>query len=504
MRPMLLTCWCAGLCLTLGVVARGAQDSSQKRVFLLEETSGLGDGGHPCVCSEEADPNVAYPAFSSDKPLYGLIRVDMEFAEQQSGTPYRFALDESGGTGTGHDRLYVDLNLNGSLADENPVAPLQEPPEGALLDYKGIRRQVCFDSVTFSSGSPAVPTLPRLVISDQGYITLAFVATKARQGEIMLTGRRFHVTMVNSYPLGTRWDRPGTVVKLEPRSGSMPLSSWLGADRLLSMPEVHGQLWRLATTPEGDRFIVEPYHGDFGALRVGSARKLVWTKTVAGSLRAQDKAVAVGDSSDTVPKPVSSARIPVGRYAPTYLTIRYGPLLIDLSDNCHSDGRWRQRETPVAYNIDIRKDKTFVLNFSRRPGVVFASPARDARVKAADELQVMAVLVDPKLDVMIRGLRRGPHESVPPGTLVLFAVIIVGPLGFWWCAGRARHTYRWLPLVSAAALVLFAGCLVAQHYWNAALGSGAVGALGFDKLTPSVVIARANGEIVARGALPFG
>jgi hypothetical protein len=52
LRPPLLTCWLAGLCLALGVGARGAQDGSERGVFPLEETSGLDDRGHSCVCSE--------------------------------------------------------------------------------------------------------------------------------------------------------------------------------------------------------------------------------------------------------------------------------------------------------------------------------------------------------------------------------------------------------------------------------------------------------------------
>ncbi len=509
MRPMLRTCWFAGLCLTLAAVAWGAQEDSEKRVFPLEETPALDDRGHLCVCSEQADANVAYPAFSSSRPLYGLIRVDMELGEEQSGTPYRFALDESGGTGTGYDRLYVDLNLNASLADESPVTALKDPPASALITGDWIRRQVCFHSIAFSSGSVAagvhtMPTLPRLVVGAQGYITLSFVAMEARKGEIMIAGRPFNVTLVNSYPLGTRWDRPGTVVKLEMRSGPTNLPSWWGADRLLALHEFHETLWRLATTPEGDQLIVEPYRGDFGTLQVGSARKRVWTKTIVGSLRGQDRAVAVGDNSGTVPKPVSSARIPVGRYTPAYLTVRYGPLLIALSDNYHSDGKPRQRATPAAHNVDIRKDETFALNFSRRPDVLFTSPARSTRVKAGEELRVMAVLVDPKLDVMIRGLRRKDYGSLPPEAVPLFAVAIVGPLALWLFAGRRPRAYRLLPVFSAVALALFAGCLAGLYYWNAGTDSAYGSAAGFDELTPSVVITRANGEIVARGALPFG
>ena len=116
----------------------------------------------------------------------------------------------------------------------------------------------------------------------------------------------------------------------------------------------------------------------------------------------------------------------------------------------------------------------------------------------------MAVLVDPKLDIMIRGLRRKDYESLPPEAVLLFTAAIVGPLGFWLFAGRRRRIYRLLPLFSAVALVFFVGCLAALYYWNAGTDSAYGSAAGFDELTPSVVITRANGAIVARGALPFG
>ena len=40
----------------------------------------------------------------------------------------------------------------------------------------------------------------------------------------------------------------------------------------------------------------------------------------------------------------------------------------------------------------------FVLDFSNQPEVLFASPAKDLRVKPGDTLEVKAVLVDPKLN----------------------------------------------------------------------------------------------------------
>src|ERR1019366_9728596 len=78
-------------------------------------------------------------------------------------------------------------------------------------------------------------------------------------------------------------------------------------------------------------------------------------------------------------------------------------LSIAASHNYHSDGKPRDRgDRAAVYGITIRKDKPFVLDFSNKPDVMFASPAKDLRVKLGESLQVKAVLIDPKLDMMIR------------------------------------------------------------------------------------------------------
>ena len=67
--------------------------------------------------------------------------------------------------------------------------------------------------------------------------------------------------------------------------------------------------------------------------------------------------------------------------------------------------------------MKIRKDAPFVLDFANKPDVVFASPAKDRIARPGDEVEVKAVLVDPVLDIMIRGLddtRRTKKETVKP------------------------------------------------------------------------------------------
>jgi hypothetical protein len=86
-------------------------------------------------------------------------------------------------------------------------------------------------------------------------------------------------------------------------------------------------------------------------------------------------------------------------------SIDYGHLRLSISQNYHADGEPRgAKPDDWVYGIKIRKDQPFVWDFSTPPEVMFASPAKDQTCKPGDEISVQAVLIDPKLTVMIRGL----------------------------------------------------------------------------------------------------
>jgi hypothetical protein len=132
----------------------------------------------------------------------------------------------------------------------------------------------------------------------------------------------------------------------------------------------------------------------------------------------------------------------VGDYLPNYITVQLGRLHIGISHNYHSDGKPRDRGGRAhVYGLTVRRDKPCGLDFSNKPDVMFASPARDQRFKPGDTVEVKAVLVDPKLDFMIRHLDDTTKAESDP---------------------RSRS------------------------------------------LDPKVLITRANGEKVAEGVMPFG
>jgi hypothetical protein len=202
---------------------------------------------------------------------------------------------------------------------------------------------------------------------------------------------------------------------------------------------VDGTWYSFSAAPTGETLTVHPYGGDVGVLRVeagGRVLKLGTTQparalarpatrstqrsdaesqpsepvvAMSGSLASKDVTLAVGvfegeRERGEWPKPTQEILLPAGDYYPVLMQVRLGRLDVEISNNYHADGEPRSTRLEPAYGIQIRRDRPFVLDFSGKPDVLFASPAKSTTVRPGQEVQVKAVLIDPKLDVMIRGL----------------------------------------------------------------------------------------------------
>lgn len=378
-------------------------------------------------CRERPDGAKAYPAFKSGKPLYGSVRFYGPPADAHLERGY-FAIDESGGTGQGYDRLYFDRNCDLDLTNDTPLKADPEPPSGALLKYSSIEQQVCFDNldITFdfgSAGKRAIEIMPGLLIRKGQQPEVRFVATKIRRGAIKFGGAKYDVLLGYSYGLGSPLDQPGTIFFLVPEDDPQNFPRWWGGDILNAVHAVGGKHYRFATTPTGDKFFVRPYEGELGTFEVGAGGRDIKGAMMRGSLRSQDMAAAVGGELERGwPKPAQKCRVPVGDYLPSYLMISFGRLSIFLSNNYHSDGKpGGGGNRPKVYGIKIRKDEPYVFDLSEKPEVIFASPAKNHRVKLGEQLPVKAVLIDPKLDIMVRGLydtTQKPNVSLDPKVVI--------------------------------------------------------------------------------------
>jgi hypothetical protein len=399
----------------------------------------------------------AYPTLRSKKPIYGLVWLAPEANQRESGIPLYFVVDESGEArpapaaakqessggesllerlgarlfGSGdepqaaklpplkntYDRLYVDLNGDLDLTNDPVVVPMQAPPAGSEHRYQGLVQSVVFEECSVpldfgaELGQRPVRLVPRLSIQEyegREYAGVEFIAAVAREGEIRIGSRAYHAVLAQSYVISGRYDAPFTQLLLTSRDNPSEREHWWGADQLNAMRLVDGQYYTTSTTPLGDRLIVNLYQGEFGILKIGPGDRSLDRISIRGSLDSPTTSLAVGevgDDSSATAKSVAEYRLPVGDYIPNYVTIGYGRLQLSISQNYHSDGKPRQIDRSAwIYGIRIRKDEPFVWDFSTPPEVMFASPARDQTYRPGEEISVMAVLTDPKLTIMIRGL----------------------------------------------------------------------------------------------------
>jgi len=245
-----------------------------------------------------------------------------------------------------------------------------------------------------------------LMIRQGGRSELSFIATKVRKGQIDIGGARYDALLGYTYSVGRSLNHPSTTFYLIPKSDLGQPLRWWGGNNLKAMHAIGGKYYRFATTPTGDKLFASPYDGTLGIFEVGAGERDLQDVSIQGSLRSEDTAVAVGGEMERGwPKPAKSCQLPVGDYLPAYLTIAFGRLSINVSNNYHADGQGRRSSNrPRIYGIKIREDKSYVFDFSNKPDVIFATPAKDQRVKLGQELTVKAVLIDPELDIMIRRL----------------------------------------------------------------------------------------------------
>jgi len=432
-----------------------------ERVFEMREVSVFGGSrsrelvsGQYAQCETEPDGDVkAYPNLKSTRPLYGVVKFARDYLQPDSGVEYHFVIDEAGSvppakeessllktlsealkgasdkrsqpTRNTYDRLYFDLNRDLDLTNDPILQPVKDPPSGAIPTWEA-KQKVVFEDITLKFdfgaelGSRPFPVLPRLLIREyegEDYSMLYFIAKTAREGRIHIGTREYDAVLGQTDMITGRFDRRFTTLLLTPVGARNEREWWWGADEVGAMREVEGKYYTTSTTPLGDKLVVKEYEGEFGVLKMGEGGRDIKDFTVRGSLRSKNTALAVGTRKGEYGnyEAVQQCRLPVGEYLASYLTFSFGGLIIGVSGNYHSDGKPRDMERTRVYSIKIQKDKPCVLDFSNKPEVMFASPARDQTFRPDDEIEVKAVLTDPVLDIMIRDLddtTRKQKESI--------------------------------------------------------------------------------------------
>jgi hypothetical protein len=420
----------SGLCCLAAWVFAPAAIAAERAEYPLKEVSAFSVKGEaqPTLVmgqreeiSTTADAAVVkYPAFESTEPLYGTFKVGRDYLNAEAGVAYRFALDESKGSGKGYDKLYIDLNRDLDLTNDAPDGVMPSPPSNSSPNWSDTK-MVVFSYVDLPIdlgerlGVTSIRLMPRLTIAKGGYRLMWFVNTTARSGEVSVGGQKRSVTIAQAGVTTGRYDKPGTYMAFEGWR-----ESWFGADTLRGMRQVDGKWYRFGASPPGDKFYVEEYDGDLGVLQVSAGGRDIKDVGISGAIESEGAAVPVGDwESGGMPgKHEARFTLPVGDYLPTYLTINLGRLSMQVSQNYHSDGMPRERGgRPPVYAIHICEDEPFTMDFSATPEVMFASPKKLQRYKPGDTVDVKAVLTDPSLDMMIRGLSDTSVQEQATGNL---------------------------------------------------------------------------------------
>jgi hypothetical protein len=364
--------------------------------------------------SLEDSATVKYPRFKGSKPLYGFAKFGRDFLKSDSEIKYFFALDASGADG--YDTLYFDVNHDLDLTNDPPLGLNKKPwPKGLMMPGEVLEDSRMFEELTvpidFGPGYGVQPVKLLPTFNAKYPDTIQFVPLTFRVGRIKIAEHEFDAILEQEM-VGEKGKLDGHVFILhimEPGKKE-PLESWLGTE-LGAFRFVNGKYYTISTTPIGDKLFVKPYTGDLGTLKIGPGPRDIKDFTVQGYITSQTSAVPIGIKEvgkEGSLQPVTEWQVPVGDYTPgpgILFLFHYGALSIEIGHNFHSDCQlYDLRERPRKFPIQIRKDKPFVLDLSNKPEILFAYPAKDSVFKPGEEVSVFAVLIDPVLDVMIRGL----------------------------------------------------------------------------------------------------
>jgi len=231
---------------------------------------------------------------------------------------------------------------------------------------------------------------------------------------------------------------------------------WWGSWSLHSYHKIEDEFIEFMLIENGTKIAARPYQGPLGTIKLGKGGRQLEKVEFNGSVRQKENVAApIGTIKEYWTGPVTECTIPVGDYTAYLMKVTYDNLAIDISNNYHTNAQGVDSGTDVFYGMQVREDKPYVLDFSNEPMVVFDQPAAgQTTFSRGQEIKFAAVLIDPKLDIMIRGL---------DDTSVKVEKEYKDATG---------KVYRTLKVNKS--------------------------------LDPNVVIARAGGEVVVKGVMPFG
>jgi hypothetical protein len=267
-----------------------------------------------------------------------------------------------------------------------------------------------------------------------------------KQSQITLANRPFKVILA---------DKPEREFYLyDTETGIGPY--WWGSWSLHSYHKIDDKFFEFMLIEDGTKIAARSYKGPLGTIKAGKGGRELEKVVFKGSVHQQGQVAApIGIIKERLTEAVAECQIPAGDYTSYIMHITYDNLDICISNNYHTNAQGQSGGKEIVYGMQVRQDKPYVLDFSNEPMIIFDQPPRNqTSFSRGDEIQFAAVLIDPKLDIMIRGL---DDTSVK----------------------------------------------VDKEYKDA--NGKVIQTVKVNKsLDPNVVISRADGEVIAEGVMPFG
>jgi len=205
---------------------------------------GLPSGGRFEAVREPQGDVKAYPPLRSEKPLYGGFTCG---SDRFGRRHFDFVIDESGDTGAGYDRLYVDVNGNRDLRDDRPVSGSREvpnqPKEGGTSP---VRFEVFAVPWDYGEGIGVRPFRMQAVLyrRREGDARLVVGGETVRLGRFTAGGRTFEALLSQSPAFSVRYDLPETALLLSPigADGRRRQDDWQGCHELRQRRPI-GDTW---------------------------------------------------------------------------------------------------------------------------------------------------------------------------------------------------------------------------------------------------------------------
>jgi hypothetical protein len=412
--------WKAALVVLLLLIAGSLlwmRGGAERTTFPMKEVltpAGLMENAVPQQCDHTAATEVKrYPRFRSAKPLYGKFFIHSADRKNKPEAGYFFAIDESRGTDSGYDTLYLDANHNVDLTDDKPAESHAPPPIARARTFFDVLK---IPGARDDGGEIAVA--PLLGNWGTGEPMVSFPAGYMRKGRVWMADRKYEVDLVGCDLASSRYDGAATTVRLYRRESKWgfgwlsigPLKLYSPAEEmqgtLSTMFPVKNSWFSLTTTANCDSVTVHAYAGDVGVVRVSFGGSTSGNYISSGTLHCDtgtDVYVPMEGAVGPVPSK-GELRVPVGNYAPEYLGVSLASFYL-AARRRYPEGK-RNVYSEADCFLKVRKDAPCILDIDSSAEMAWPGFNESAVLRPGDIVSARPMLSTPT--VVVSGVFQKP------------------------------------------------------------------------------------------------